>query len=109
MHTKDNADEFDKLIDVLDRDAYIYLSEQYELENTLGSQYDLDILKADLCSLDSDEEFHFINLVETDCNYGHRRDPLGFAKALEYIDLKLTELINVLNEHDFSYYRGSWM
>ena len=34
----------------------------------------------------------FTNLVDTDMLYGHRRDPKGFAEALEYIDPKLPEV-----------------
>lgn len=42
----------------------------------------------------------FINLVETDSNYGHRRDPEGFAKALEEIDAYLPKILAELNEND---------
>lgn len=42
----------------------------------------------------------FINLVETDCNYGHRRDPKGFAHALEEIDKEIPEIISSLGEND---------
>jgi phosphopentomutase len=45
-------------------------------------------------------EVIFINLVETDSNYGHRRDPEGFAKALEAIDEKIPEILETLNEND---------
>ena len=45
-------------------------------------------------------EFVFINLVETDSNYGHRRDPEGFAKALEAIDQRIPELLANLTDDD---------
>jgi phosphopentomutase len=48
----------------------------------------------------SDKEVLFINLVETDSNYGHRRDPEGFAKALEAIDNRMQEVINRITDRD---------
>lgn len=47
-----------------------------------------------------DKEVIFINLVETDSNYGHRRDPEGFAKALEEIDQRIPEIIGAMNQDD---------
>ena len=45
-------------------------------------------------------EFVFINLVETDSNYGHRRDPEGFAKALEDIDKRIPEILDTITDED---------
>lgn len=70
IHTKSNADGIEKLISALK-------------EN----------------NSDKDEVL-FINLVETDSHYGHRRDPEGFAKALEAIDKKIPEILETLNEND---------
>lgn len=42
----------------------------------------------------------FVNLVEFDSEYGHRRDPLGYGKALEEFDIQLGELIKVLQKDD---------
>ncbi len=42
----------------------------------------------------------YVNLVEFDSEYGHRRNPLGYGKALEEFDVKLGELINVLRDDD---------
>lgn len=42
----------------------------------------------------------FVNLVEFDSEYGHRRNPLGYAKALEEFDAQLGVLISNLNEDD---------
>jgi phosphopentomutase len=42
----------------------------------------------------------FTNFVDFDSLYGHRRDPLGYANALEYFDQRLPELIDVLEEED---------
>ena len=42
----------------------------------------------------------FVNLVEFDSEYGHRRNPLGYGKAFEEFDVKLQELIEVLHDDD---------
>ena len=49
---------------------------------------------------DKDREIIFLNLVETDCNFGHRRDPEGFAAALEDIDAALPRILGALTEND---------
>lgn len=42
----------------------------------------------------------FSNLVDFDMLYGHRRDPEGYAKALEDFDLRLPELFDAMREDD---------
>ncbi len=42
----------------------------------------------------------YVNLVEFDSEYGHRRNPLGYGKALEEFDVRLGELIKVLKDDD---------
>lgn len=42
----------------------------------------------------------FTNLVDFDMLYGHRNDIEGYAKALEYFDSKLPEILNSLKEED---------
>ncbi|MCR3905851.1 MAG: phosphopentomutase [Tenericutes bacterium] len=42
----------------------------------------------------------FLNLVDFDALYGHRRDPLGYGKAIEKFDEQLPELIKELKEDD---------
>lgn len=49
------------------------------------------------------EDFHglcFVNLVDFDALWGHRRDPAGYAGELERFDEKLGELLHVLREDD---------
>jgi phosphopentomutase len=48
----------------------------------------------------AENEVLFINLVETDANFGHRRDPEGFAGALEDIDKRIPELLEAMTEDD---------
>ncbi len=40
----------------------------------------------------------FVNLVDTDMQFGHRRDVPGFAKSLEQFDQKLPEIMRLLGE-----------
>ena len=45
-------------------------------------------------------DFIFTNLVDTDMLYGHRNDPEGYAKALEYFDAKLPEIRRSMTRGD---------
>lgn len=45
-------------------------------------------------------DFIFTNLVDFDMLYGHRNDVEGYAKALEYFDAHLPELIAAMQEGD---------
>ena len=50
-----------------------------------------------------DCEFHgmsFINLVDFDALYGHRRDPIGYGDALEEFDARLPEVFSKMQEDD---------
>ena len=42
----------------------------------------------------------FSNLVDFDMLYGHRRDVEGYAKALEYFDGRLPEILDALRDDD---------
>jgi phosphopentomutase len=42
----------------------------------------------------------FVNLVDFDMTYGHRRDPRGYAKALEEFDRHLPGLLRRLGDED---------
>jgi phosphopentomutase len=42
----------------------------------------------------------FVNLVDTDMLYGHRRDPVGYARALEEIDAALPAIARQLRVGD---------
>lgn len=49
------------------------------------------------------QDFHgisFLNLVDFDANFGHRRDPMGYGEALEEFDRRLPEVLTALNEDD---------
>lgn len=42
----------------------------------------------------------YVNLVEFDSEYGHRRNPKGYGQCLEEFDVRLGELMKVLKEDD---------
>ena len=50
-----------------------------------------------------DRDFHgmsFLNLVDFDALYGHRRDPIGYGDALEAFDARLPEVFEKLRDDD---------
>jgi phosphopentomutase len=47
-----------------------------------------------------DHSIVFVNLVDFDMVYGHRRDVIGYAKALEDFDARLPELEALLQQDD---------
>lgn len=46
----------------------------------------------------------FTNLVNFDQDFGHRRDPVGYAEALEYLDKRLPDIFNQLNDDDIVFF-----
>jgi len=48
----------------------------------------------------NDNSLIFTNLVNFDQDYGHRRDPIGYAKALESFDKRLPEIYQHMEEDD---------
>ena len=42
----------------------------------------------------------FVNLVDFDALYGHRRNPIGYGKALEEYDARLPEVFDKMTEDD---------
>ncbi len=42
----------------------------------------------------------FLNLVDFDAKFGHRRDPIGYGEALEEYDARLPELLDKMKEDD---------
>ena len=42
----------------------------------------------------------FVNLVEFDSEYGHRRDPIGYGECIERFDKRVNELIPYLKDDD---------
>lgn len=48
----------------------------------------------------SDNSLIFTNLVNFDQDFGHRRDPVGYGKALEAFDKRLEDVKNAMQDHD---------
>ena len=42
----------------------------------------------------------FVNLVEFDSEYGHRRNPIGYGEALERFDIRVGEFISKMRDDD---------
>jgi phosphopentomutase len=62
--------------------------------NSDGMRKTMDLVR------DSNADFIFTNLVDFDSKYGHRNDPIGYAKALESFDGELAALLESLREND---------
>ena len=60
----------------------------------------IDETIAQLDEPESDQSLIFTNLVNFDQDFGHRRDPVGFAEALRYFDERLPEIKNHLRDDD---------
>ncbi len=62
--------------------------------NTEGLNKTLEAIK------NSDCDLIFVNLVDTDMLYGHRRDSIGYKKAIEEIDSYIPKFISSMSEDD---------
>lgn len=82
-----------KIVDIFDgegiTEAYRTTSNHHGMEETIRLTRDKDF-----------EGLLFTNLVDFDAKYGHRRNPEGYAAALEEFDEQLGELLEVLREDD---------
>ncbi len=68
---------------------YVYTS-----GNAEGIERTLEYLDKDFDGL------CFINLVDYDMLYGHRRDSVGYAAALNFFDIKLKDILSKLKDDD---------
>ncbi|MGG5253724.1 phosphopentomutase [Neobacillus sp. SM06] len=64
------------------------------VSNMDGMDKLIDTLKMDFTGLS------FVNLVDFDALYGHRRDPIGYGKALEEFDARLPEVFAKMEKDD---------
>src|SRR5258705_257753 len=81
-----------KIADIFDR---VGISQEIRTEsNSDGMRKTIDLIRQ------SDADIIFTNLVDFDSKYGHRNDPVGYAKALESFDLELGGLLGDLREDD---------
>jgi phosphopentomutase len=71
------------------------ITESYHSNSSVhGMEQTIDIAKQDFKGL------CFVNLVDFDALWGHRRNPIGYAKELESFDVKLGELLPLLRQDD---------
>ena len=64
------------------------------VSNHDGMEKTIELAKEDFTGL------AFINLVDFDAVYGHRRNPKGYGEAIMEFDGQLVELMKVINEDD---------
>jgi phosphopentomutase len=65
-----------------------------------GNNGCLDRLVSCLADPTDKQQFLFVNLVDTDMNFGHRRDIEGYHNAVQMIDERLTEILTLLSLED---------
>ncbi len=81
-----------KIADIFDR---VGIGREIRTEsNSDGMRKTIDLVR------ESTADFIFTNLVDFDSKYGHRNDPVGYAKALETFDGELAALLDSLQEND---------
>lgn len=79
--------------------ADIYSNEG--ITKAVKSKTNMDGVDKNIDELGNDfEGLLFTNLVDFDMLYGHRRDPIGYGKALEEFDTRLPEILAALKEDD---------
>lgn len=81
-----------KIKDIFDGEG---ITEVYKSKSSVhGMEQTIDIAKKDFHGL------CFVNLVDFDAKWGHRRNPEGYAKELEMFDEKLKILLEKLKDND---------
>lgn len=71
------------------------------ITSTERTKDNMDGMDKFIATLDKDfTGISFLNLVDFDALFGHRRDPLGYGKALEEFDVRLNEVLPKLTEED---------
>lgn len=81
-----------KIFDIFDGEG---LTQSNKSKSSVhGMEQTIEIAKTDFTGL------CFVNLVDFDALWGHRRDVMGYAQELEKFDAKLGELLKELREDD---------
>ncbi len=81
-----------KIFDIFDGEG---ITESNKSKSSVhGMEQTIEIAKRDF------EGFCFVNLVDFDALWGHRRDVKGYEQELEKFDVKLGELLSELKEDD---------
>ena len=81
-----------KIRDIFDGEG---ITEAYKSKSSVhGMEQTLELLDKDFTGL------CFVNLVDFDALWGHRRNPKGYAEELEKFDINLGKLLEKLQEND---------
>lgn len=81
-----------KINDIFDGEG---ITKSYKSKSSVhGMEQTIEIAGEDFTGL------CFVNLVDFDALWGHRRNPIGYAEELEKFDIKLGELLKELKEDD---------
>lgn len=81
-----------KIKDIFDGEG---ITEAYKSKSSIhGMEQTLSIMDKDFTGL------CFVNLVDFDALWGHRRDPIGYGKELEHFDEKLGTVLHKLKDDD---------
>lgn len=81
-----------KIYDIFDGEG---LTESNKSKSSVqGMEQTIEIAKRDF------EGLCFVNLVDFDALWGHRRNPEGYGKEIERFDVKLGELLSLLQKDD---------
>lgn len=81
-----------KIPDIFDHAG---ITEEVHTDNNIdGMNKTIDLAKKDHKGL------IFVNLVDFDAVYGHRRDPIGYGNAIVKFDEQLTDLMKEMNDDD---------
>ena len=81
-----------KINDIFDTEG---ITEAYKSKSSVhGMEQTIEIAEKDFTGL------CYVNLVDFDALWGHRRDPKGYAEELEKFDTKLGELLEKLHADD---------
>ena len=81
-----------KIRDIFDGEG---ITEAYKSKSSVhGMEQTLELLDKDFTGL------CFVNLVDFDALWGHRRSPIGYAEELEKFDINLGKILEKLQEND---------
>ncbi|MFI5181250.1 MAG: phosphopentomutase [Thermoanaerobaculia bacterium] len=71
------------------------------LSSAVHTESNRDGLEKTVAALrDGDDDFVFTNLVDFDTKYGHRNDPVGYARALEEFDSYVPAMLRAMRDPD---------
>lgn len=81
-----------KIVDIFDGEG---ITEAYKSKSSVhGMEQTIEIAKKDFKGL------CFVNLVDFDAKWGHRRNPKGYRDELERFDVNLSVLLEILGDDD---------